>query len=149
MTSNGYKLYEKEHKVDDTDADGEMTIDIVLEPTIQQQVMRLENLLFRSGSPDISESSFQELDELADLMKDKNSMVIQLEGHTDIDGGEEANMELSQKRVEAVKKYLEKKNIKGNRIRVKAFGETQPLTTERTPEGKRLNRRVEVRIIRQ
>jgi outer membrane protein OmpA-like peptidoglycan-associated protein len=149
VTCKGYEPYEKEIAVNQMNEEGEFELDFVLEPTLREQVMRLENLLFRTGRAEITESSFAELDELAELMKSRESMVIQLEGHTDIEGGEEANLELSEKRVLAVREYLEDKGVKGKRIKVKAFGETQPLTTERTPEGKRLNRRVEVRIIQQ
>jgi outer membrane protein OmpA-like peptidoglycan-associated protein len=149
ISCQGYEPYEKEISVDDMNAEGEFELDFVLEPTLKEQVMRLENLLFRPGSSEITSSSYAELDELAELMNNRPSLIIQLEGHTDIEGGEAANLELSQERVEAVREYLKDKGVKGKRILLKAYGETQPLTTERTPEGKRLNRRVEVRIIQQ
>jgi outer membrane protein OmpA-like peptidoglycan-associated protein len=75
-------------------------------------------------------------------------MIIQLEGHTDFAGNPQANMALSQARVESVKKYLTKGGIDKNRILTKAFGGTKPLSEERTPEAMSQNRRVEVRIIK-
>ena len=63
-------------------------------------------------------------------------------------GNAEANMKLSEARVEAVKEYLVKNGINKNRILTKAFGGSQPLFTERTDEAKTKNRRVEVRVIR-
>jgi outer membrane protein OmpA-like peptidoglycan-associated protein len=57
-------------------------------------------------------------------------------------------MKLSQDRVEAVKKYLVSKGIDKNRIKTKAFGGTQPLSNDRTEEAKALNRRVEMRVLK-
>ncbi|MEM8895354.1 MAG: OmpA family protein, partial [Bacteroidota bacterium] len=78
---------------------------------------------------------------------DRPDKIIQLEGHTDFQGNSAANMQLSQDRVDAVKEYLVDNGIKKNRVLTKAFGGTQPLSTERTDEAKASNRRVEVRII--
>jgi outer membrane protein OmpA-like peptidoglycan-associated protein len=58
------------------------------------------------------------------------------------------NLELSQKRVDAVKKYLVEKGVQKNRIKTKAFGGSQPLKNEMTPEARALNRRVEMRILK-
>ena len=80
-------------------------------------------------------------------MNENPKMVIQLEGHTDFLGDSRANMRLSQQRVESVKSYLADHGISKTRIRTKAFGGTQPLSRDNTPEAHRLNRRVEVRIL--
>jgi OmpA-OmpF porin, OOP family len=74
-------------------------------------------------------------------------MVIQLEGHTDYVGDAKENMRLSQARVDAVKDHLVDLGIAKNRIKTKAFGGTVPLSREDTPEGHRMNRRVELRIL--
>ena len=73
---------------------------------------------------------------------------IQLEGHTDSQGNASANMELSQDRVEAAKKYLVSKGIDKGRVKTKAFGGTQPLSNEKTEEALALNRRVEMRVLK-
>jgi outer membrane protein OmpA-like peptidoglycan-associated protein len=95
----------------------------------------------------ISEDSFEELDLLVNMMRENPTMVIQLEGHTDYQGNPKDNMRLSQDRVDAVRAYLIDKKINKNRIKTKAFGGTQPLSRDDTPEAHRLNRRVEVRIL--
>ncbi len=110
-------------------------------------VMRLDNLIFEVAKSKIDPASYEELDLLAAMMKEHHNMVIQLEGHTDIVGDPAKNMKLSQQRVEAVKEYLVKKGIRKDRIKTKAFGSTMPLSHENTPEARRLNRRVEVRIL--
>jgi outer membrane protein OmpA-like peptidoglycan-associated protein len=80
-------------------------------------------------------------------MHEKHHMVIQLEGHTDFRGNAQLNLELSQKRVDAVRDYLTGKGVAKHRIKTKAFGGTQPLSREDTPDAHALNRRVEVRIL--
>ena len=112
------------------------------------ELRKLENLSFGTNSDQITSSSYQELDELALWMNENPSIVIQLEGHTDFGGNAEASLRLSQARVEAVKEYLIQKKVKKNRIFTKAFGGTQPLTREGTPQERAKNRRVEVRVIR-
>ena len=110
-------------------------------------VMRLDNLIFQVGKAKVSPDSYGELDLLVDMMKQNPKMVIQLEGHTDYQGDPKENMKLSQMRVDAVKKYLESKSIHKTRVKTKAFGGTQPLSRDNTPDAHRLNRRVEVRIL--
>lgn len=81
------------------------------------------------------------------MMKENEAMVIQLEGHTDYQGNAKENLKLSKERVESVKHYIISKGIPKNRIKTKAFGGTMPLSRDNTPEGHRLNRRVELRIL--
>lgn len=74
-------------------------------------------------------------------------MVIQLEGHTDTRGNANANLALSQERVNAVKAYLVSKGSNKRKIKTKAFGGTQPVSLEDTEASHALNRRVEMRIL--
>ena len=110
-------------------------------------VIRLDNLIFQVGRSRISEESYSELDIVVRMLKENAAMIIQLEGHTDYQGDAKENLKLSQARVDAVKQYLVSKDIAKNRIKTKAFGGTAPLSRENTPEGHRLNRRVELRIL--
>jgi OmpA-OmpF porin, OOP family len=110
-------------------------------------VIRLENLIFQVGRTKISPESHEELNVVAKMMHDNSNMVIQLEGHTDYQGDSKENLKLSQGRVDAVKSYLVSQGIQKNRIKTKAFGGTQPVSREDTPEAHRMNRRVELRIL--
>lgn len=116
-------------------------------PHAAGKVLRLDNLIFEVGKSRIDPGSYSELDILVNLMKENPNMVIQLEGHTDYLGDSRANMKLSEQRVESVRNYLDDKGIAKSRIKTKAFGGTQPLSRDNTPEAHRLNRRVEVRIL--
>ena len=120
-----------------------------LNPVPQEgEVINLNHLIFAQGKSDITEESYNELNDLVKMLKENPSMVIQLEGHTDFRGSRTENMKLSEDRVVAVKTYLMRKGIDSGRILTKAFGGTRPITREASEEAAKLNRRVEVRIIR-
>jgi len=110
-------------------------------------VMRLNNLIFQLGNSKISPDSYSELNTVVAMMKKNETMVVQLEGHTDYQGNPKDNMRLSRQRVDAVKDYLVSKGVAKSRVKLKAFGGTQPLSREDTPEAHRGNRRVELRIL--
>src|SRR5690606_27078418 len=111
-------------------------------------VMMLNNLIFQVGKSKLSSESYPELNLLVRLMQENKIMVIQPERHTDYQGDPPQNMKLSQQRVDDVKQYLVSKGITRKRVRTEAFGGTQPLSRDDTPEAHRMNRRVELRIIK-
>jgi OmpA-OmpF porin, OOP family len=110
--------------------------------------VRLENLIFEIGRAAITPKSYSGLDEIVAMLKENTPLVIQLEGHTDNIGNAEKNFMLSQDRVNEVKKYLTSKGIGKDRVKTKAFGGSQPISLDRTEEGRTLNRRVEMRILK-
>lgn len=119
--------------------------------TIQYEMPKtitLNNVLFDSGKATLRPSSYTELNELVELLKLKPDLRIEVAGHTDNVGEDDDNLQLSQKRADAVKNYLTKKGIAANRIVAKGYGETQPVASNETAEGKQLNRRTEVRFLK-
>lgn len=124
---------------------GRILHDLVLTP--RGQTIRLEHLLFPVGDAVIDPSSFDELNEIAAMLIENPKMVVQLEGHTDNAGNPQANMKLSQQRVDAVKKYLLSKKVARNQVLTKAFGGSRPLTNGKLEEDREKNRRVELRVI--
>lgn len=110
-------------------------------------ILRLQKIYFAQGDFHIQGNSYEELNELLLLLERYPEMMVQLEGHTDRQGGRQANMILSQNRVDEIKKYLIGKGINEKRIKTQAFGGNRPISTENTEESRRLNRRVEVRIL--
>jgi outer membrane protein OmpA-like peptidoglycan-associated protein len=113
------------------------------------KVFTLDNVYFDVDKATIKPESYKQLDELVELLKLKKSMEIEIAGHTDNTGSKQHNMELSQKRAEAVKRYLVKKGINPKRIKAQGYGDTQPIATNDTPEGRAKNRRIEVRILKE
>lgn len=148
VKGQGFETAQKEIKVVD-EGNRQMTVDFKLAPDFENKKITIENLNFASGRSVISSPSFAGLNVFAEWLKARPNAIVQLDGHTDFQGNANANLNLSQDRVDAVQVYLVKKGIKKNRIRTKAFGGDFPLTLERTPEGKAANRRVEVQIIQQ
>jgi outer membrane protein OmpA-like peptidoglycan-associated protein len=110
-------------------------------------LLRLQKIYFAQGDHRIQPNSEAELHELILLLERYPDMIIRLEGHTDRLGGRHANMLLSQNRVDEIKKYLIRKGIDQKRIKTQAFGGNRPISTENNEESRKLNRRVEVRIL--
>ncbi|MBI4930907.1 MAG: OmpA family protein [Bacteroidetes bacterium] len=109
----------------------------------------MESLEFDFGKDAIRPSSMDGLDLLAELLQQNSEWRLKLSGHTDNVASMQFNMKLSEKRVEAVKKYLvSKKGIASDRIVLKWFGPSKPIATNDTEEGKQKNRRVEFLIIK-
>lgn len=127
---------------------GNIAKDFYMIPMSVGQTVTLKSLIFEQSKTNITPDSYSELNQLVDLMKKNSQMIIQLEGHTDFKGRAALNMELAQSRVEAVKDYLVLKGIKSKKIKLKAFGGSQPLSRDISDEKRRVNRRVEVRIIK-
>ncbi len=129
------------------DLEGVMFKDFYLVPTGVGQIVKLRTLIFEQSKTSIMPDSYGELNELANMMAKNKKMIIQLEGHTDYSGRASLNMALSYDRVKSVKQYLLAKGVKSRRIRLKAFGGSQPVSRAKTIEERKINRRVEVRII--
>ena len=107
----------------------------------------LKNVLFELSSSKLLPESFPELALLYKELEANPKLMIQLDGHTDINGRKKDNLKLSKKRVKAVKKYLTKRGINSRRIKLKWFGAAQPLIISGNTEERKINRRVEVNVI--
>lgn len=123
-------------------------VDVAHETHTEGKVLVLKELIFQQGRAKIDQASYAELDKVVLMLNQNPNMVVQLEGHTDTRGDPKANMKLSELRVEAVKDYLLDKKIHKSKVKTKAFGGTQPISRENTEEAHRMNRRVELRILK-
>jgi OOP family OmpA-OmpF porin len=102
------------------------------------------NVEFDTNKSTVKKKYHDEIGNLAAVMKKYPALKIALEGHTDNMGGSAYNEKLSQRRVDAVKKYLvEKFGIEASRLNAKGYGLTRPLASNATKEGRQKNRRVE------
>lgn len=104
-------------------------------------------LLFTQSEPDMLPESNYELEILADYLVRNTAPRIELSGHTDDVGDSRKNLLLSFDRVDEVKKYLISRRIELGRIRGKAFGGELPVAPNDCEANRRLNRRVEIRIV--
>ncbi|MEM9981537.1 MAG: OmpA family protein, partial [Bacteroidota bacterium] len=92
-------------------------------------------------------ASFFELNILAEILKKKKNIRIEISGHTDNVGTNDYNLQLSRQRALAVKTFLEKKGTPASRLVTAGYGKTQPIADNTTDEGRALNRRVEFKIL--
>ena len=134
--------------VDLTKATGKVTRDIYLTPIAVGDKITLKNIYFEVSKSDLLAASFAELNKLVTMMEDNPLMEIRLEGHTDIVGDPEANLELSQDRVDACETYLVKKGISSGRIQAVGYGDTRPIVKKGTDEERKVNRRVEFVVLK-
>jgi outer membrane protein OmpA-like peptidoglycan-associated protein len=106
-----------------------------------------ENLEYETNSDVIVSTSFNSLNELAELMNKYPTWKLRISGHTDNVGKRPANLDLSKRRSESVKKYLTQKGVSQDRFEILFFGPDKPIATNDTDEGRARNRRVEMMII--
>ena len=106
-----------------------------------------KNLLFDRGKADILPYSFKELDSISVYLKNHPNLKISISGHTDNEGTELFNQDLSKRRAVAVVQYFIKNGIKAERMRSAGFGETRHVSNNNTKVSRQLNRRVEMVLL--
>ncbi len=141
----GFMSYNDE--VREISADGKVVV-FSLTPLTVGTTIRLNKVYFERGKAVLLDSSYAELDNLVEMLKENPDIKIELSGHTDNQGNAKLNLKLSQDRVEAVKAYLVSKGIDAKRIKGKGYGGTRPVASNASEETRRLNRRVEFKIIK-
>lgn len=125
---------------------------IYIEPVAVDELKRAmfdasENLEFKYDQAIIEKQSYASLEALTNMLLIRENTKILLEGHTDSDGTEAYNMRLSKNRVEAVKRFLVSNGVDASRVKTAHYGESKPIASNDTEEGKARNRRVEMKII--
>lgn len=124
----------------------EISADAVYDPTQPIRLSAAEPVLFRTGAARVNEQ-YRPLIALAvDLMLAEPEATLSVTGHTDDVGSEESNLLLSINRAEAVAQRIAEFGIERDRITVDGKGESEPLESNETPEGRAINRRVEFSI---
>lgn len=104
------------------------------------------DLLFATNSAVIMPGGYTEIDRVANVLNQYPDTRLQVQGFTDSTGSEQYNMELSQRRAEAVKNALIARSVDPNRIQALGFGESQPIAPNDTAAGRQQNRRVTIMI---
>lgn len=111
-------------------------------------VVEMRNVFFNTGSFVLRQDSYTQLQTLVSYLKKKTSWTIEIRGHTDNTGNAADNMTLSEKRARAVYNYLVSAGINKKRMTFTGLGQTQPVASNETIEGRQKNRRVEFRIVK-
>ena len=110
--------------------------------------VRLKNIYFDFDKTTLKSESFIELDKVVDLLKNIPSVEIEISGHTDSKGADEYNLNLSQGRSQSVVDYLISQGIESYRLSAHGYGESKPIDTNDTDEGRANNRRVEFTVLK-
>jgi outer membrane protein OmpA-like peptidoglycan-associated protein len=103
-----------------------------------------QGVYFDTGSDAIRPESAPTLKQIADMLREHGELKITIEGHTDNVGQAAANQQLSEKRAAAVKAYLVAQGIAADRLESSGYGDTKPVASNETAEGRQQNRRVEL-----
>jgi outer membrane protein OmpA-like peptidoglycan-associated protein len=104
------------------------------------------DVTFDLNSAVVRPALYNDLDRIATIMIKYPQTAIVVAGNTDSTGSEAYNQKLSERRAESVKNLLVQQGVQADRIDAVGYGESRPVATNATPEGRRLNRRVEIRI---
>lgn len=119
------------------------TVDMTVQRIEVGKSYRVNDIKYATSSAAITKSSEYILDELITFLRENPTVKIRIEGHTDNVGRSEDNMALSNDRAFTVMDYLQTKGIAGPRLTFKGYGQTKPLASNDTPEGRAQNRRTE------
>jgi len=104
------------------------------------------NITFATNSSDINANFYPTLNSVSLVLKEYDKTVVEVTGHTDSQGSDEYNMGLSQRRANSVASYLIAQGLMPQRFVVEGRGETQPIASNNTAEGRQANRRVEIKL---
>ncbi len=142
-------FYSVRDRIDLTDIKdyAEIERNLYLTPIETGQTVQMNNVLFYQSKAQLIPTSYPELDRLAAMMRENPTIYIELAGHTDNVGDRFKNQKLSEDRVEAVKQYLLNKGVEAERITGVGYGGTKPIADNSKELTRRLNRRVEFKII--
>ncbi len=124
-----------------------VTRDIPLTPIRVGEVTVLNNIFFKFDSDELLPESRAELDKLLVFLEKNPGLQVELGGHTDWTGTLEYNADLSTRRARSVYQYLVDHGISPDRLRYQGYGETRPVASNETEEGRARNRRTELKII--
>lgn len=131
----------------DDKPDQDVQIDVPLEALSTGALVQLNNIFFDLNAATLQSRSEVEIERLARFMQENPQVIVELGAHTDDQGDDAYNLDLSERRAKAVKDALLKAGIAEQRIRTKGYGESQPFKPNTSEENRALNRRVEFKIL--
>ena len=146
-SSEGYLFFSQNYDVAAGTPKEPYSLNVPLSPLTAGSVIALRNIFFNTASYELLPTSNAELDKLTALLKSNPTLRIELGGHTDNVGADAANLTLSDQRAQAVRDFVIAQGIDASRITAKGYGETKPVATNDTEEGRALNRRTEVTVL--
>lgn len=149
-TAKGYFFHLSDVSISDSMyQDGtDFTHDIWLDPLIPGAKIVLENIYYDVDKATLRAESIEELDRLLEIMETNPELVVEISGHTDSDGTDEHNEDLSQNRAQSVVDFLREAGVYTDRMEAKGYGEHTPIAPNDNASNKQLNRRTEFMVLK-
>ena len=147
VKKEGYLFHSENFDIPSTAAFQTVEKDVELKGLKVGSKIVLKNIFFDLDKATLRPESTAELNRLIKLMADVPTLKIELSGHTDSQGSDTYNQTLSEKRAKAVVDYLTNAGVAAGRLVSAGYGETQPISTNDTKEGRQLNRRTEFKVL--
>lgn len=150
VQKDGYVFYNQRIELKERSAQDPQKFLVTLQPVNQstEAPVTLHNVFFNTGESSLQSSSYEELEKLVSLLKENPNLRVKIQGHTDNVGSEADNLKLSNDRAKTVADYLISHGIGASRVSYEGYGETQPIASNDTEEGRRSNRRTEFVLLR-
>jgi outer membrane protein OmpA-like peptidoglycan-associated protein/tetratricopeptide (TPR) repeat protein len=148
VSRDGYLFFSENFSLTNENSSTDPVLkDVPMEPLKTGAKVVMKNIFFETNQYELIETSRIELNKLIILLQKNPLLKIEIGGHTDNVGTHEYNIMLSQNRAKSVKDYLVENKIEPSRISYKGYGETQPVDSNDTEEGRAINRRTEFKVI--
>ncbi|MFC3614657.1 OmpA family protein [Lutimaribacter marinistellae] len=112
------------------------------------EIQEAEKIAFEPGKAAVAAGSAQVLNQIADILRNCGQIRMEIQGHTDSQGREEMNQQLSQARAQSVLNELRARRVLTSTYAAVGYGESQPIADNDTEEGREANRRIEFRLVR-
>jgi outer membrane protein OmpA-like peptidoglycan-associated protein/tetratricopeptide (TPR) repeat protein len=147
VSKEGYLFYSDHFSCKDpADLKNAYVLDVKLSSAKEGGKVVLKNVFYDTNLYNLKPESFPELDKLVAFMVANKKINIELSGHTDSTGDKQKNLILSENRAKAVYDYLTGKGVEPSRLTFKGYGDSRPVDSNETPEGRAQNRRTEFKI---
>ena len=147
VSKNGYLFHSENFSLAKSNSTKPYQLNVGLNPLKAGEKVVLKNIFFKTASFELEKSSTVELDKLVDFLKKNASVKIELGGHTDNVGDKKSNQLLSENRAKSVMNYLVSNGIDASRLSASGYGDSQPVQSNDTEEGRAANRRTEFKIL--
>jgi outer membrane protein OmpA-like peptidoglycan-associated protein len=125
----------------------EKEVVIITKPAVIEKIVLSGDTNFENNRATLLPSAYAALAAVVTTMKENPDYKWEVGGHTDAVGSDASNMKLSRLRAQAVIDYLVRQGVKGNNLTMVGYGESAPIATNETQEGKAMNRRVEIKLL--
>ncbi len=147
IAKEGYLFYSGNFSLKGRVTKDPFNIRVYLQPIEIGGKVVLQNIFFATNKFDLQDESRTELQKLIDFLTQNPKLKIEVSGHTDNKGTMQANQVLSENRARSVYQYLIANGISADRLSFKGFGQTQPIASNDTEDGRSQNRRTEFKIV--